>query len=75
MSNDTFAAGRMTWERRRRDRSLTGMLTPTVIEIPRRPEAVTRDDFADELETIGARPTASKAVQSALAARRAAAAA
>jgi hypothetical protein len=51
------------------------MLTPTVIEIPRRPEAVTRDDFADEFETIGARPTASKAVQSALAARRAAAAA
>jgi hypothetical protein len=65
----------MTWERPRRARSLAGMLTPTVIEIPRRLEAVTRDDFADEFESLAARATASGAVRSTLAARRAAAAA
>ena len=75
MSNDTFAAGRMTWESPRRGRSLASMLTPTVIEIPRRLEAVTPDDFADEFEAIGTGATAAGAVQSALAARRAAAAA
>ena len=64
----------MTWEGPRRARSLAGMLKPTVIEIPRRLEAVTPDDFADEFESIGARATASGPVQSALARRAAAAA-
>ena len=65
----------MTWEGPRHARSLAGMLKPTVTEIPRRLEAVTPDDFADEFDSIGARATARGAVQPALAARRAAAAA
>jgi hypothetical protein len=40
----------MTWERRRRDRSVTAMLIPRVTELPRRLEPVTRDDFADDGE-------------------------
>jgi hypothetical protein len=72
MSDDAFAPGRMTWERLRRARSFAGMLTPTVIEIPRRLEAVTRDDFADEFQSLGARAPAPRAVQSVPATRRAA---
>ncbi len=43
----------MTWERRCRDRSVTAMLIPTVTELPRRLEPVTRDDFADDGEWPG----------------------
>ena len=41
----------MTWEHGRRDRSVTPMLIPTVTELPRRLEPVTRDDFADDGES------------------------
>ena len=43
----------MTWERGRRNRSLRPMLIPTVTELPRRLEPVTRDDFADDGEWPG----------------------